>query len=762
MPARRRLTVFPQPFLAGRVLWPAVILCLLLFPQAGAGAAQAAAPPPVPTITSLAVLAAPPDAPSVAWAIDQYQAGRFLSLPDKVFTASGEQTYWLRVGLAVPPGLADQTYALDLNWPFLRLLQAYLPGQPLAMPAARSEWNFYQPAPVPLPPHLSGEIAVYIRLAGYGSINLNPVIVNGRDAARQARLRPWVLGLFFGLLGSMLAYNLFLFVSLRDASYGYYVANAALLILYYFFSTGMPGDILPLDSRTSLDRLLRGFHLVAALLFANMGLFTRSFLLTRRASPSLDRILIGQILLALLLVPLDLLFPIEASFTIAPSIGMLTAVVILLAAVVRLVQGFRPAVIFVVGWGFYVLCGAVHSMTWAGILAATPATIHAPMVGTAAEVFIMSLALAYRIKLLRDHARLADQERQRLAVEKARSDEACDTLARENTLLALVLDDHRFGIGVVQDGRFQFANRQLARHLGRDDVAGQLLTDVPQAARFLGVALDMSAERDSEREVVLGENGSGRTLRAAGRLLDPARPELGTVYLVEDVSDARRLEQLKNDIDQVMRHDLKSPLATIAGIREALELAGPLTERQQRLTAMLERTVAEMTSRINLSLALYKIEAGSLRLTPGPAPLARLLEDARLELAPFLSAGGRLDIAYDAPPGAFVVLGEPTLLLSLWVNLFKNALEAAAGAGAVTVAVSDPGAPRVAITNPGEVPPDVRDRFFEKYATSGKPGGAGLGAYSARRIARAFGGDVTLDASRPGLTTVTVIGLPPA
>ena len=326
----------------------------------------------------------------------------------------------------------------------------------------------------------------------------------------------------------------------------------------------------------------------------------------------------------------------------------------------------------------------------------------------------------------------------------------------------MILDDNRFGIGVVQGGRFQFANRQLARHLGRDELAGALLADVPHAMRFLGYSLEMHNGRDSEREVVIGENGSGRTLRAAGRLLDPDRPESGTVFLVEDVSEAKRLEELKNDIDQIMRHDLKSPLATIAGIREALELAGPLTGRQQRLTAMLEQTVAEMTTRINQSLYLYKLEAGNLQLTPAPVPLARLLEDARLELAPLLSAGGRLDIVYDAPPEAFVVLGERVLLLSLWVNLLKNALEAAAGAGPVTVTVSDPAAPRVAITNPGEVPVGLRDRFFEKYATAGKTGGTGLGAYSARLIARAFGGAVTLDVSRPGQTTVTVSGLPPA
>jgi signal transduction histidine kinase len=46
--------------------------------------------------------------------------------------------------------------------------------------------------------------------------------------------------------------------------------------------------------------------------------------------------------------------------------------------------------------------------------------------------------------------------------------------------------------------------------------------------------------------------------------------------------------------------------------------------------------------------------------------------------------------------------------------------------------------------------------FFEKYTTLGKRGGTGLGTYSARLMARTMGGDVELDTSEPGATTVTV------
>ena len=55
------------------------------------------------------------------------------------------------------------------------------------------------------------------------------------------------------------------------------------------------------------------------------------------------------------------------------------------------------------------------------------------------------------------------------------------------------------------------------------------------------------------------------------------------------------------------------------------------------------------------------------------------------------------------------------------------------------------------------VPDELRERFFEKYATSGKVGGTGLGTYSARAMVRAGGGDVRLASTGTGRTVVEVV-----
>jgi signal transduction histidine kinase len=105
------------------------------------------------------------------------------------------------------------------------------------------------------------------------------------------------------------------------------------------------------------------------------------------------------------------------------------------------------------------------------------------------------------------------------------------------------------------------------------------------------------------------------------------------------------------------------------------------------------------------------------------------------------------------------VPGAHPLLYSMLCNLIKNAIEASPEGGSVALSITREDGVRLEIRNRGAVPAEIRPRFFEKYTTAGKPRGVGLGAYSARLIARVHGGDLTLDASDPDATTV-IVALP--
>ena len=166
---------------------------------------------------------------------------------------------------------------------------------------------------------------------------------------------------------------------------------------------------------------------------------------------------------------------------------------------------------------------------------------------------------------------------------------------------------------------------------------------------------------------------------------------------------------------------------------------------------------------VGRNLDLCKIEQGRYLLAPKPVLLAPLLRRqvqvalplaARRSVALVLGDGFATDDAGEDSP---CVAGEAGLLATVFSNLITNAVEAAPPQTAVTVtlaALADGVA--ASVHNFGTVPEEIRPRFFTKYATSGKVGGTGLGAYIARRITRLHGGDIDWESNHETGTRLTV------
>jgi signal transduction histidine kinase len=78
----------------------------------------------------------------------------------------------------------------------------------------------------------------------------------------------------------------------------------------------------------------------------------------------------------------------------------------------------------------------------------------------------------------------------------------------------------------------------------------------------------------------------------------------------------------------------------------------------------------------------------------------------------------------------------------------------------VVVTLKDEDPLRVMIENSGVVPTQIREHFFEKYATSGKAGGSGIGTYSAQMLARAQNGSISMETSDARNCTTLTVTLP--
>lgn len=216
--------------------------------------------------------------------------------------------------------------------------------------------------------------------------------------------------------------------------------------------------------------------------------------------------------------------------------------------------------------------------------------------------------------------------------------------------------------------------------------------------------------------------------------------------------------RLREDVDAILRHDLKSPLASIISTAEAVGAALPPASAVRTLNDNIRTVSWSMIEMIHRSLDLIKMERGTYVLKAVPLDLSVCLRQVAQELRH--TPEGRL-VPLVLPPDdtrPVMVVGEPLLCHGLLRNLLQNAIDASFPGGTVTISLRPPSNARIglALSNRGEIPSSVRPRFAQKFATAGKPGGTGIGAYSARLMAEAQGGSLRLDSSVPGQTTVEV------
>ncbi|MGE4290586.1 MAG: MASE3 domain-containing protein [Desulfovibrio sp.] len=253
------------------------------------------------------------------------------------------------------------------------------------------------------------------------------------------------------------------------------------------------------------------------------------------------------------------------------------------------------------------------------------------------------------------------------------------------------------------------------------------------------VEISCSAERDN----------NGRPVRIFGML--------------RDITRRKGLEAMRDDVERILHHDLRSPVASLTSSLEMLREEKDIPSGYHEMLSLMERTARGVLALMDRSKTLRKIEEGTFVPDDTVVNLVQLLERIKQETLGIQQPKNivlALRVNGAAQDGAGAdTQGDATLLHAMLSNLVKNALEAAPEGSTVTVTLSNPGEPLITIHNPGTVPEEVRPRFFEKYATFGKPTGTGLGTYSAKLIAEAHGGSVRMRTS-PELGTTLTVRLP--
>lgn len=221
--------------------------------------------------------------------------------------------------------------------------------------------------------------------------------------------------------------------------------------------------------------------------------------------------------------------------------------------------------------------------------------------------------------------------------------------------------------------------------------------------------------------------------------------------------------RLREQVEHITRHDIKGPLAGVMGLLQGMIVDENTTRRQAEMLTLVEETAMTIMNIVNMSSELLKMETGRFELRAAPVELTSILRRvAELNRQTFSAKEVTISVDVDVPVGSEPprAMGESTLCYSLFQNIVKNACEAAPSGSTVSITLFDDDPLRVVVRNVGAVPAVIRERFFEKFVTSGKQGGTGLGTYSAKLLSEAQHGGISLSVDDSSNTTSITVTLP--
>jgi len=266
--------------------------------------------------------------------------------------------------------------------------------------------NFWIELPVGEP------VDLLVRVKSESSMQVPLVLYTPTAFTEMANNAQLGMGLYYGILLALFFYNLILWLSLRDPSYFWYMFHVAGFGLVLFCLNGLAFEYFWPNSAWLQDK-----SVPVSICISQIGMqqFARVFLGLRERWRLGDigcTIMIAFFLLwglASMLLPYRIATP-TASAAVLPSVAWIAVVTF-----VTLRRGYRPAALFLLAWGVFLLGTATFTLVAFGVLPKMFITEYGVQIGSAMEMILLSFALAYRYAALRsENERIVHDAKQHL------------------------------------------------------------------------------------------------------------------------------------------------------------------------------------------------------------------------------------------------------------------------------------------------------------------------------------------------------------
>jgi len=333
--------------------------------------------------------------------------------------------------------------------------------------------------------------------------------------------------------------------------------------------------------------------------------------------------------------------------------------------------------------------------------------------------------------------------------------------ALSSTISSLTLEKNRLhavingmGEGIIAlaaDGGITKANSAALRLLGGRD--GEELTGLPAFNECAGdIGRLLAGEDVPPREIGL----RGRRLRVSlTALAEEGRTE-GAVMLIQDVTEAHRLEQTRVEYVANVSHELRTPIASIRGLADALNdgLVKKEEDRARYYGYILHESM-RLSRLIDDLLELSRLQSGAVALSRQYISLDELLLDVAER---FSHQAGERGLAVNTciRPGCQRAYTNPDRAEQVLVILLDNAIRHGLADGEICL-LAEPYRDRLklSVSNPGSIPEEDVEHVFERFYKADKAhsgSGTGLGLSIAREVLKLMGEEIWVE-SRDGRVT---------
>lgn len=658
-------------------------------------------------------------------------------LQSKNFTISEEETpnfgvsssaFWIRFD--VKNITSESKLYLELAYPMIQNCELYQVGRhPALIQKLDGNDSFYKRIvkhhdPVftlNIPPGTSA--TYYLKVKEDGQILLPLALKNEAGLFESTLQGEIIMGGYMGILLVMALYNLFVFASIRERSYLYYVLYILCIGLAQITITGYSFKLL-WPSHPYFNKIAITIFSAFAGLFGI--LFFRNFLPVKEKVPKLNRLFNIVILAYILAVIFELSGHTIYSYQLTNIAGVSVVIIAIIASTKLTANSYRPATFYLAAWIMFFIGLVLFVLRNLNILPYNNFTNYTMQLGTAIEVVMLSFALADKINILKKEREVSQQMALESALEKEK------IIREQNVVLEQKVDARTFelkeangeltsALNMLKNAQSQLIQSEKMASLGQ--LTAGIAHEINNPINFVSSNIKPLKRDITDLMDILSEyEGIDKT-----QSLDALAEKLDKITSLKEDLD---IDYVKSELDMLLKGMEEGASRTVE-IVKGLKVFSRLDEADLNLINInegLESTLVILNYQLGSHIEVIK-EMGQL---PNVECYGGKLNQA------FMNILSNSIYAIQENPAENP---KPTI----WVKTFMK------DDAHVCISIRDNG--------PG-ISAEVKERMFEPFFTTKDVGvGTGLGLSIVFQIIQVHNGTIDI-LSEPGKGTDFVITLP--